>query len=317
MNLQVKVKTWGRLVRLPNLLTVPGDVLAGFILAASTGTSWPVHPGLIVVASMLFYMAGLLINDLVDMEADRQERPGRPLPSGMVSRRAVKHAAGLAMGVALVLLGWQGPVLLGSGILLGLLVLVYNVPGKRHRLVGSSLMGACRAANIGLGVVAVSPPALIRPEILLVLGWWLLYIGAVSWLAARETRATTYGPERWLPLAIYGCGVLFVMLLAYGAVDPRSQFRAVMCAIFAAVVVFQSTWSLNLPKARPRNRGVRRPPPMTLYPSAIGGMISALIPMQACLLILFGRDPWVLLAALLLLLAWPLNRWWARSFAPS
>ena len=76
---------WLRLLRLPNLLTVPGDVLVGFVLAGSgpamgsTGLAWA------VAASLCLYAGGLLINDLVDREVDQHERPDRPLPAGLVS----------------------------------------------------------------------------------------------------------------------------------------------------------------------------------------------------------------------------------------
>ena len=35
---------------------------------------------------MAIYAAGIVLNDVFDYEIDRVERPGRPLPSGRVSR---------------------------------------------------------------------------------------------------------------------------------------------------------------------------------------------------------------------------------------
>ena len=37
----------------------------------------------------LFYTAGMILNDVADLEVDRRERPERPLPSGAVSRTAL------------------------------------------------------------------------------------------------------------------------------------------------------------------------------------------------------------------------------------
>ena len=67
------VRTWLQLVRAPNLLTVPGDPLAGFLLA--TFGVLRAQAAFAVGASLCLYAAGLLWNDLFDLEEDRRERP--------------------------------------------------------------------------------------------------------------------------------------------------------------------------------------------------------------------------------------------------
>ena len=55
----------------------------------------------------LFYTAGMILNDVLDDDVDRRERPERPLPSGAVSRagRADRGRSSLfAAGEALLLL---------------------------------------------------------------------------------------------------------------------------------------------------------------------------------------------------------------------
>ena len=81
------MKTWLQLFRAPNLFTVPGDPLAGYLLTSLGVLDLRVIYA--VAASLCFYAAGLLMNDLWDLEEDRRERPNRPLPSGAASRRAV------------------------------------------------------------------------------------------------------------------------------------------------------------------------------------------------------------------------------------
>ena len=79
------------LVRLPAVLTVPGDVLLG---AAAAG--WPGGRGAalgIGSGSALQYLAGMALNDYADREVDAVERPHRPVPSGRVT-------AGFALGLA-------------------------------------------------------------------------------------------------------------------------------------------------------------------------------------------------------------------------
>jgi 4-hydroxybenzoate polyprenyltransferase len=73
---------WLRLLRLPNLLTVPGDVLAGFLLApAAAGGAGSIRCLLAIPAGLLLYAAGLVLNDLFDYAEDLRDRPDRPLPS--------------------------------------------------------------------------------------------------------------------------------------------------------------------------------------------------------------------------------------------
>ena len=82
------------LVRLPAVLTVPGDVLLG---AAAAG--WPDGRGAalgIGSGSALQYLAGMALNDYADREVDAVERPHRPVPSGRVT---AEFALGLAAGL--------------------------------------------------------------------------------------------------------------------------------------------------------------------------------------------------------------------------
>lgn len=304
MNAQAKDRSgWLELLRLPNLLTVPGDVVAGFAIA------WPGHGGdpdhllAAIIAALLFYAAGLIINDLVDEARDRVERPQRPIPSGRVTRTAARNAAGVLLGLALALLAYCSLVLLAAGVVLGGLIFAYNVWARRDRLAGVLIMGLCRGGSVGIGVAAISADAFLYPLTIGVMGWWVLYIAVVSWLAAREMKRGSYGWERWLPLVVTAGGAAWLLGQAEG-VSTQQFSRAVLTFSFVAVIAWQSAVRLKMKIAK-------------YHPPVIGWLISALIPMQAGVLVLYAREPWMLFAALLLLFCWPLNRWLAKSFAPS
>ena len=71
------------LVRLPAVLSVPGDVLVG---AAVSGQLRDVsRTAGLVAASSCLYLAGMALNDYADRDVDAVERPGRPIPSGRVT----------------------------------------------------------------------------------------------------------------------------------------------------------------------------------------------------------------------------------------
>ncbi|MFC1499260.1 UbiA family prenyltransferase, partial [Verrucomicrobiota bacterium] len=84
-----KLHAWLQLIRLPNLLTVPGDPLAGFLLARVAGAGPEMIYAIFPVLSALFlYMSGLIWNDVVDYREDSIQRKSRPLPSGQISLRS-------------------------------------------------------------------------------------------------------------------------------------------------------------------------------------------------------------------------------------
>src|SRR4051812_2117383 len=88
--------TLAELVRLPAVLSVPGDVLLG--AAASGRRSGVARTAGLTASSCCLYMAGMALNDWADRETDARERPGRPIPSGRVSPEL---ALGLAAGLTL------------------------------------------------------------------------------------------------------------------------------------------------------------------------------------------------------------------------
>src|SRR5262245_44879594 len=94
-----------RLIRAPNLVIAAGGVLAG---------GW-IGQGRIAVPTALLRAAlsgaalgaaGNALNDLLDLEADRQNRPDRPVPAGRVARQTVVSVvvAGAAIGLGLAVL---------------------------------------------------------------------------------------------------------------------------------------------------------------------------------------------------------------------
>jgi 4-hydroxybenzoate polyprenyltransferase len=139
-----------QLVRLPNVVTAAADSLAGWLLV--TGSLAAPEQWLpLLAASMLLYASGMMLNDVFDFEIDREERPGRPLPSGRVSRRTAAWLGGLGLALGPSLALASGSV--GSGLLaaaLALTILGYDAALKRN-WIGPVAMGTCRGLNLLLG----------------------------------------------------------------------------------------------------------------------------------------------------------------------
>jgi len=135
-----------RLGRVSNLPTVWTNVLAGAIVAGSiTGRPLSLmHTLLVMLAISFFYCAGMYLNDAFDREIDARERPGRPIPSGQISARAV-FAIGFALQVAgIAILSYYGTWAIVCGCALAATILLYNVWHKGNPL-SPLIMGLCRA----------------------------------------------------------------------------------------------------------------------------------------------------------------------------
>ena len=185
------MKSWLQLFRAPNLFTVPGDPLAGFLLASAGAAR--IDPALlpVILASLLFYGFGLLLNDLMDLCEDRLERPARPLPSGAVNPRAVWSAAILLplLGLAVCALIGQRTLCIGGGIVAA--VIAYNCGLKKIPVIGAMNMGLCRGLNLLLGATlaqSISTAALAGAS------FNIIYITGVTLLARSETSNPAVPP---------------------------------------------------------------------------------------------------------------------------
>ncbi|MFO1489825.1 MAG: UbiA family prenyltransferase [Kiritimatiellia bacterium] len=282
------LRAWMRLFRLPNLVTVPGDPLAGLLLA--TGGVWPGEPrAFAVVAAPLFlYCAGLALNDLRDVDEDRVERPARPLPAGEISASAAWTAAAVfaAAGVLLSALAGTRSLLVGG--LLLLMIVFYNVSAKRVSVAGPFIMGLCRGLSVLLGAAPFLQRGVSDP--LLLLGAFesiLLFIAMTTHLARSETHGKSPMYAAWAPFAV------IFLTAGFGACRARPWGGAL--AAFGAAAILAALFATRAAMGMTERRRV--------VPWHIGILISALIPLQSMWIAAAGR--WDIALALFALL--PLN----------
>jgi 4-hydroxybenzoate polyprenyltransferase len=295
-------------VRLPNLLTVPGDPVAGFLLASAFAAGRPEAKPLFaaVGASLCLYVFGLILNDLVDIETDRRERPERPLPSGAITVPQARMAA-IAMalsGLNLALVAGR-PALYAAAALAGLIFL-YNAAFKRIPIVGVVTMGLCRGASLVLGATAAgltsaAPPAEAAPALAAALGL-TAYVAAFSELAKREMDAEKpQGPVRWFPFA----ALLVTLPVVWGiaATLRKPDFIIPYVFIFLMVMTLMRSWLLGGLMYR-----------LQPVPATIGGHIRNLLMAQACFCMAGGMAG-LLPALLFVLLSLVFQRLAARFYS--
>ena len=222
------------LARLSNAPTVVSNVLAGVALASAvspvtTVSIW--RTVLVALAMVLYYTAGMYLNDLFDLNIDRQGRPERPLPSGRVTRREALGVAVLLFSVGTFCLTLLGTAPLVSGLVLVVLIVVYDAWHKTN-LLSPVLMASTRMLVYVTAFVAFAPTVTFA-----LLFWALLlglYIVGLTYIAKTETSSLTgYWPAAllflpaligalalpwsgfWMPLALalwVGYSVSFVYM---------------------------------------------------------------------------------------------------------
>ena len=275
---------------------MPGDPLAGYVLAAGAGAVVGRPVILVMLAALLLYMAGLITNDVADIRVDARERPKRPLPSRAVEESIARLVAVSLIALALLLaryVGWAT-----TGVALGLLVCIslYNQFLKAGPL-GPLCMGLCRGLSLLLGA---SVAGFSSPLVWIGAGGLTLYVMAVTLVARGEMAERRPAWLGFLPLV--AVAAVSVVLLQASAVSGLMQGRLGAVLFLLLAMCGLAAWYI---------KGGAAVPPQ------IGRLISALIFLQASFCLAANAGAVSLGVGLALLVLWPLNRLLARWISPS
>ena len=152
-----KVKALLELTR-PELSLAAGVcVLIGALLAA--GRAVPVTSLLAAFSTGLFVSASAnVLNDLFDLETDRINAPGRPLPSGRVRPQEVIALTVLATFLGLLAAGLLGSTALVMAALLWTVGFLYNWRLKAAGLAGNLMVATCVGGMFLFGGAAAGQP---------------------------------------------------------------------------------------------------------------------------------------------------------------
>jgi 4-hydroxybenzoate polyprenyltransferase len=186
-----------QLIRLPNVFTALADVVMGYAVTQQVAPfptlRMPIEFWLLLAASASLYCAGMVWNDVYDLEQDRRERPQRPLPSGRISLGAARGlgvillaaGVGLASAASLLSADYRSALI---GVLLAIAILLYDGLLKRTPL-APLVMGSCRFLNVLLGMSAIAGPWHTMHYIIAAgIG---VYITGVTWFARTEARESS------------------------------------------------------------------------------------------------------------------------------
>ncbi|NWA02739.1 UbiA family prenyltransferase [Pseudomonas gingeri] len=289
----LSLRTWMTLGRVSNLPTVWTNTLAAVLLASSAGAL--ASPSslvwiLLLVTLSLLYLAGMLLNDLLDADWDRRHRNPRPIPLGLVNRRQVGLATALLLLLATVAVGGLSrlidePVwLLGSVVLLAGFILAYNLLHKKYAH-SVWLMGACRSALYITAAASLAAPPQPIWLCAVLLG---TYISGLTYLARQEHRNQLLSR---IPL------LLMLSPLALAAYTDNLEFWLVLLFWLGWL-----GWNYRRHLANPAQRQVR---------AFIGAGLAAL-PLFDALVLAVANQPLASLACVLVFFLLPYFQRWIR-----
>ncbi|MEQ1830260.1 MAG: UbiA family prenyltransferase [Pirellula sp.] len=240
-----KLKAWAQLVRVPNTLTACADVLAGFSIAAGDWLRYQGYwPGLMAlcIGSICLYWAGMVLNDVNDVEADRSNRRLGPLVDQRISLPLANRVGWglLLMGVALALVAAllvpdessvdspntvnQRSMVVCVGVFLASAIVAYDSRLKAT-WIGPSLMGLCRGLNLLMGVMLGA--CLTWPDnsdwrsIAVVFAGHSLFVAGLT-LAAR--RESAIGQSRTRLILGWGTSVAGVIAIAFASLLVQEAY---------------------------------------------------------------------------------------------
>lgn len=188
------VGAWLAMARASNLPTVISHALTGAATSAVDSPFPWAQAWAAAGAASFLYAGGAILNDVLDADVDRLERPTRPIPSGRVRRTAARIAAVLSLAAGAGVATAFGSRAALLAVILVVAILLYDT---LHRFSAWTvlLLGLCR----GLVVVLASSMAGAGPA---AMTWCLAamlggYAVVLSIVARRETEALTPRALSW------------------------------------------------------------------------------------------------------------------------
>ncbi|MDW0168234.1 MAG: UbiA family prenyltransferase [Nitrososphaeraceae archaeon] len=212
----VNIKDYLLLVRLPNLFTLPSNILVGMATVSSlafTLTSFSQFL-LLVTISVLLYCVGIVLNDLYDFDIDKKERPNRPLPSGKISRRSAIVLVAIFSTLALILsLQVSFSTLVISSILFSV-IFGYDKYLK-NTYAGPFTIASARVMNILLGT-SVSLRSVDSYSQIVTLTFILIitfvYVSLIGFISRYEVHGFSDNTKLLLPPAIVATVISSIIL---------------------------------------------------------------------------------------------------------
>lgn len=224
-----------RLMRPANVITAVADVMAGMAIAgyflqlAPGSFEWGSGPQisllpviLLCISTIGLYSGGIILNDVFDADLDKIERPERPIPSGLISKKAATIFGGIFFFIGIFSAGLYNSNSQYLAVAIMVSCLIYNKFLKHSAIFGPLNMGLCRGLNLLLGI-SIIPTAIQQ--------WWFLAIIPIIYIAAITmiSRGEVHGGSK---KTLYFAAVLYLVVIAAISIIAQTKGNLLLSLIF-------------------------------------------------------------------------------------
>lgn len=225
-----KLTAYLALARISNSPTVVTNVLAGAALGLAASGRGVVAPLYVMVAvslaMVLYYTAGMVLNDICDYEFDKQKRADRPLVTGAVSMSEAKALTHGLFATGSFLLALVDLKLLLIGFVLVGFITLYDTWHKGNVL-SPVIMAINRLLVYVIAFVAFYPTP--TTALWIALGLLMSYMIGLTFIAKSETEASF---SKYWPLAVLYLPVLYFLT------QLSQPFVVILLIIFALWIAY-------------------------------------------------------------------------------
>ncbi|RZK81290.1 MAG: polyprenyltransferase [Pedobacter sp.] len=282
-----------RLMRPANVVTSIADVLAGIAISGfffHDVSRLPVW--LLCISTIGLYSGGIILNDVFDAELDAKERPERPIPSGLISKKAATIFGGIMFFIGIFSAGLYSNTAQYLAAAIMICCLIYDKFLKHSGIFGPLNMGLCRGLNLLLGISII--PEQIQQY------WFLamvpiIYIAAITMISRGEVHG---GSKATLYFAATLYALVIGSILYFGIRNGFVPFTSGFLVAFAVMIFI------------PLYKAIQNPIGPNIGKAVKSGVI-ALILMNAAWASAFGF--WQIAIYIVILL--PLSLWLSKAFA--
>ena len=305
-----KLKSWMQLMRIGNVFTAFANILMGYLVVLSDNGIFTLsaHEALplagLLAATFCLYSAGMVLNDVFDIEQDKEQRSERPLVAGAISLRvAARFGTGLMLaGILFASTAGIRGCLLGCAIAVS--VLLYNRVLKKTPL-APLMMGMCRTFNVLLGMsyVDVSNKAIFcgfEKHHLLIAGGIGIFVAGLTWFARTEARTSNRG------LLSFGVAIMalgFVCLASFptelaqsGRLQLKPDSTGLLFGVLAILILYRAVNAIFDPRPERVQVGVIH-------------CLRSLIFLDACVVAIVSHSSMAVLTIVLLLPMLIITKW--------
>lgn len=267
------MRAYLQLLRLPTVFTAMADILLGFLLThrylygpfpapveepiVEIGWHDPQHFVCLLLASACLYLSGMVFNDVFDVKQDLIERPGRPIPSGRVSRKSATLLGIFLMLAGIAFAATVCRISLEVSLVLAVMILAYDGVFKRTVL-GPVAMGSCRFLNVLLGASVQTDwsSLLTHPQLGAATGLGI-YIVGVTLFAKTEARTSSRWQLGFAQLVINVGFAVLVALVLTGMNKSPKEIPLAMLIVIAFSVNRRATAAINNPAPKVVQAGIK------------------------------------------------------------